>query len=81
MQQHPTLRDVLNDLGPQSLKVAPRRRGTAKTELDFIQAAAPEFLDRRALACPAHGGETLVLVQYTESEKWTIYGAFVSLPF
>ena len=81
MQQHPTLRDILEDLGPQSLKVAPRRRGTAKTELDFIEAAAPEYLDRPALASPAPGGETLVLVQCTESDKWTIYGAFVSLPF
>ena len=80
MKQHPTLRDVLEDLGPQSLKVAPRRRGTAKTELEFIEAAAPEYLSRRALAAPA-GGETLVLVQCTESEKWTIYAAFVSLPF
>ena len=81
MQNHTTLRDVLNDLGPQSLKVAPRRRGTAKTELEFIEAAAPEYLDRPALAAPAPAGEILVLVQCTEPEKWTIYGAFVSLPF
>ena len=81
MQQHPTLRDVLNNLGPQSLKVAPRRRGTAKTELDFIQAAAPEFLDRPALAASAPDGQILVLVRCTESEKWTIYAAFASLPF
>ncbi len=81
MEQHPTLRDVLESLGPQSLKVAPRRRGTAKTELDFIEAAAPEYLRRHALAVPAHNGEILVLVQCTEPGKWTIYGAFVSLPF
>lgn len=81
MQQHPTLRDVLESLGPQSLKVAPRRRGTAKTELEFINAVAPEFLDRPALASPAPAGEILVLVQCTEPEKWTIYAAFVSLPF
>ena len=81
MEQHPTLRDVLESLGPQSLKVAPRRRGTAKTELDFINAAAPEFLDRRALASHAPGGEILVLVQCNEPDRWTIYGAFVSLPF
>jgi len=81
MQHHPTLRDVLEDLGPQSLKVAPRRRGTAKTELEFIQAAAPEFLERPALAAPAPRGEILVLVQCTEPDRWTIYGAFVSLPF
>lgn len=81
VQKHNTLREVLNDLGPQSLKVVPRSRGTAKTELDFIEAAAPEFLDRPALAAPAPAGEILVLVQCTQPDKWTIYGTFVTLPF
>ena len=81
MHKHTTLRDVLNDLGPQSIKVAPRRRGTAKTELEFIEAAAPEFLDRHALAAPAPNGQIVVLVQCTEPDRWTIYAAFVSLPF
>ncbi len=83
VKQHNTLRQVLNDLGPQSLKIAPRSRGTAKTELDFIEAAAPEFLDRPALAvpAPAPAGEILVLVQCTQPDKWSIYGTFVTLPF
>jgi len=81
MQNHTTLRDVLKTLGPRALKVAPRQRGTSKTELEFIEAAAPEYLDRPALACSAPGGETLVLVQCTDHERWTIHGAFVRLPF
>jgi hypothetical protein len=51
-------------------------RGTAKTELNFISACAPEYLDR-----PAPDGETIVLVQANDSDKWRIYSAFVSLPF
>ena len=80
MPKHTTLRDILETLGHRSLKVAPRHRGTAITELAFIEAAAPEYLDRSALAAPAPNGETLVLVQCAESDRWKIYGAFVSLP-
>ena len=69
---HSTLRTVLEELGPQALKIAPRGRGTAKTEIDFISAAAPEYLDRPALAAPAPEGEILVLVQCSQSNKWRI---------
>ena len=76
-----TLGEVLENLGVQSVKVASRGRGTAKTERDFIAAVAPEYLNRHALTAPTRQGETLVLVQSTDSEQWTIYAVFVTLPF
>lgn len=79
--QTTTLRDVLTSLGTRSLKVHPRGRGTAKMEIDFIAATgAGEYLDRPAIAASVDG-ETLVLVQSSEDEKWLIYAAFVTMPF
>ena len=75
------LGEVLENLGAQSVKIVSRGRGTAITERDFIAAVAPEYLNRPALMGQAPQGETVVLVQATDSEQWTIYAVFVTLPF